>query len=156
METGIGIRRAAPEDIARITEIENLCFDCDRFSRRQLAYLATKAKGAFWVAETGDKIAGYVSLLAHRRRNRLRIYAIAVAPGYRGRNIAGALISEAKEFAVRSGFAGVTLEVRTDNAAAIGLYRKHGFEADGIKKRYYADGTDACVMTWEPSGPNGR
>lgn len=149
MGAEIKIRKAVPADIGRVADIENLSFDSDRFSRRQLAYLASKAKGAFFVAETEGMVAGYISLLSHPRRSRLRIYAIAVAPDFRGRNIAGTLISKAKEYAAQGGFSGITLEVRTDNAAATGLYRRHGFERSGLRKGYYADGTDACVMTWQ-------
>ena len=42
----------------------------------------------------------------------------------------------------------VTLEVRKSNHAAQSLYRAHGFEAVGLRPRYYAeDGEDAVVMT---------
>ncbi len=41
----------------------------------------------------------------------------------------------------------VFLEVRTDNDAAIGLYRAHDFEVVGVRKRYYQpSGADAYTM----------
>lgn len=41
------------------------------------------------------------------------------------------------------------LEADAGNTAAIGLYRKHGFVNVGLRKAYYRDGADACVMALE-------
>ncbi len=44
----------------------------------------------------------------------------------------------------------VTLEVRKSNQAAIDLYASYGFEAVGLRPRYYVeDREDALVMTLE-------
>ena len=44
----------------------------------------------------------------------------------------------------------LTLEVREDNAAAIALYEKNGFEVVGRRKNYYAEvNKDAILMTRE-------
>lgn len=48
--------------------------------------------------------------------------------------------------------AAATLEVRAGNAAAVALYRRLGFEEVGRRRRYYADGSDALLMT-RPPGP---
>jgi hypothetical protein len=44
----------------------------------------------------------------------------------------------------------VTLEVKAHNSRAIGLYRKHGFVDVGLRRKYYADGSDALLMTRHP------
>lgn len=41
------------------------------------------------------------------------------------------------------------LEVDAGNAPALGLYRKHGFVDIGLRKGYYRDGADACIMALE-------
>ena len=41
----------------------------------------------------------------------------------------------------------VLLEVRASNLAAQALYARLGFERVGLRKRYYADGEDAVLMT---------
>ena len=41
----------------------------------------------------------------------------------------------------------VTLEVRENNLAAIGLYEKMGFVVAGRRSRYYENGMDALIMT---------
>ena len=43
------------------------------------------------------------------------------------------------------------LEVRADNAAAIRLYRRHGFERLAVRRGYYQPGdVDAWVMRLRP------
>ena len=45
-----------------------------------------------------------------------------------------------------------TLEVRTSNSAAIGMYRRFGFRPAGHRRRYYHDnGEDALIMWLEPA-----
>jgi ribosomal-protein-alanine N-acetyltransferase len=41
----------------------------------------------------------------------------------------------------------ITLEVKAHNTRAIGLYMKHGFVDVGLRRKYYADGSDALLMT---------
>ncbi|MFM1515741.1 ribosomal protein S18-alanine N-acetyltransferase [Helcococcus ovis] len=40
----------------------------------------------------------------------------------------------------------IYLEVRTDNIAAINLYKKFGLEIINTRKNYYTDGQDAYIM----------
>ena len=40
----------------------------------------------------------------------------------------------------------VMLEVRADNSAALRLYERFGFERISVRRRYYPDGADACIM----------
>jgi len=54
---------------------------------------------------------------------------------WRGRGTGGRLLAAALEAARSSGLERVELEVVTDNVAAIRLYARHGFEAEGLKRR---------------------
>ena len=64
------------------------------------------------------------------------------------------LVSLVMDEAQHSGTAIVTLEVRRENAAAIGLYRSYGFTERGIRRNYYARGQDAVVMICELRASN--
>ncbi len=74
------------------------------------------------------------------------VHTIGVDPGSRRRGIGKALLTELLRVADRWG-GPVFLEVRTDNDAAIALYRREGFEVVGTRKRYYQpSGADAYTM----------
>jgi ribosomal-protein-alanine N-acetyltransferase len=48
-----------------------------------------------------------------------------------------------------------TLEVRPSNQAALAIYHKYAFERVGCRRRYYADGEDALILTTPPlASPN--
>jgi ribosomal-protein-alanine N-acetyltransferase len=140
------ILQATSVDLAQVFEIENQSFGAEKFSRRQLAYLINQAKGMFYILKSGEKIVAYMSLLYRSRTNVLRIYSIAVHPLERGKHFSDRLIETAIEYAKQKQLKIISLEVKTTNLPAISLYEKYGFVSKTIKKAYYADGTDACVM----------
>lgn len=146
MTTKIEIRRAAAPDLDEIVRIERESFGPDAFTRRQLAYLLTRARGACFIAATAERTAGYLSLLERPRYANLRLYSVAVAPEARGTGIGQALLDKAVEYAAERGFREITLEVSSANTAALGLYRKNGFATHSRLPGYYRDGTDGWRM----------
>ena len=154
-------RAASQDDLENILAIENSCFHEEAFSRRQMAYLISQAKGIFYVAtidgENGkdgkgsdggkdDEMAGYISMVTSNLHNTGRIYSIAVAPQYRDHGVARTLLDRALEYAKGIGLRAIFLEVRVENSAAISLYKKYGFSERTIKKDYYGPGGDALSM----------
>lgn len=59
-----------------------------------------------------------------------RILSVAVTEAWRGRGIAGALLSEAIVYFAAQGAKRVRLEVRPDNAPAVAVYERYGFVPD--------------------------
>ena len=79
---------------------------------------------------------------------------VAVLPEHRGKHIASAIIAVMIEFTEGQGIKRFTLEVRSSNEAAKGLYRKFNFKEEGLRKGYYQDnGEDAVIMWRDPSEP---
>jgi ribosomal-protein-alanine N-acetyltransferase len=60
--------------------------------------------------------------------------------------VATALLDQVLALAVRSGADRLLLEVREDNAAALGFYAAREFVEVDRRPRYYADGTTAVVL----------
>jgi [ribosomal protein S18]-alanine N-acetyltransferase len=98
------------------------------------------------------ELVGYAGLLAVRPElvdepGDASVQTIGVAPELRraglGRVLLRTLLAEAMARDSRAVF----LEVRVDNEPAQALYRDHGFEPVGVRRRYYQpEGVDALVM----------
>ncbi|MBN2040629.1 MAG: GNAT family N-acetyltransferase/peptidase C39 family protein [Spirochaetes bacterium] len=141
------IRTAVIKDIAALIELENLCFDTDRISRRSFRHLLTKGNASAFVYdinEAGKKIiAGYAVVLFHTGTSLARLYSIAVHPDHRGRHIGEKLLSEAERIAIEHECVYLRLEVRKDNGTSINLYRKFRYKQIGIIPEYYEDKMEA-------------
>ena len=129
-----------------VVALEKACFGADQFSKRQLAYLMTKAQGAFLVACHKARAVGYVSLVCRANSTNLRIYSIAVAPDFQGQHVGQLLLDKTLQFAHEKQLQQISLEVNVNNAAAIGFYQKNGFQTVGIIPAYYHDGSAAYRM----------
>ena len=103
-----------------------------------------------WVARlteagTPPPIVGYICTWVIGEE--LHINNIAVAPRWRRRGIAGALLTATLEHGRVHGASSAFLEVRVSNVGAQTLYRQFGFEATGVRRRYYDHPIeDAVVM----------
>jgi len=72
---------------------------------------------------------------------------IAVDKAQKRGGVADLLMIATLEYARKNTLGSVFLEVRRGNAAAVGLYKKHGFTSMRIRKNYYSDPVgDAVVM----------
>lgn len=140
------IRQATRADLKAILTIENSSFEAERFTRSQLLYLMTKARGLFLVLELEEEIAGYLSVLTHKKHHSLRIYSIAIDPARRGQKLAQELIEKAVDYARQLHLPALSLEVNTENSPAISLYARNGFEAVEILEDYYGKGESALKM----------
>ncbi len=66
--------------------------------------------------------------------------AISVRKDYWGKGIGTGIMSVLMDFAKKSGAEVLELQVRSDNEAAIGLYKKFGFEKIGSYEKYFKIG----------------
>jgi ribosomal-protein-alanine N-acetyltransferase len=141
-------------DAERCAELEAVLFPGDdpwptaAFVRELAAthnhYVAARAG-----AVGGDTLIGYggISRLGRTPPFEYEVHTIGVDPAYQGRGVGRRLLDELLNFAAD---AVVHLEVRTDNAPAIALYRSVGFTQVGLRKRYYrVSGADAYTMRRE-------
>jgi len=105
------------------------------------------------VACVEDEVVGSLGLETSPTRWRMRHVAtigMAVRDDWQGRGVVTALMEAALDLADNwLGMSRVELTVYTDNAAAIALYEKFGFEIEGTHRRYaFRDGAyvDAYSM----------
>jgi [ribosomal protein S18]-alanine N-acetyltransferase len=101
------------------------------------------------VAEDDRAVIGYAGVMVVGTE--ADIQTLAVAPAAQRQGLGARLLAALLVAAAERGAAGVMLEVRADNAAAIALYRRHGFEQLAVRRRYYQPGDiDALVMRLRP------
>lgn len=140
------IRPARLDDLDAIEALENRVFSGDRLSRRSLRrYIA--ASGALMLAALSDEaFSGYALIGLRKASAKASLYSIAVDPDMGGRGVGRALMLAAERGAAAHGRAALTLEVRSDNAGAIALYDKLGYERFDVIADYYEDGQSALRM----------
>jgi [ribosomal protein S18]-alanine N-acetyltransferase len=134
-------------DADRCAELEALLFPGDDPWPTAAFIRELAAKHNHYVAaRAAETLIGYggISRLGRTPPFDYEVHTIGVDPAYQGRGIGRRLLDELLNFARN---AVVHLEVRTDNAAAIGLYRSVGFTEVGLRRRYYrVSGADAYTM----------
>jgi len=71
---------------------------------------------------------------------------IAVHPDYRGNGIGDKLLSSLINLCYDLNCSLINLEVRESNYKAQNLYKKFGFNIDGIRKGYYEDNKENAIL----------
>ncbi len=139
-----------PADAERCAQLEAQLFDGDDPWPTQAFVREISSKHNRYVAaRTADMLVGYagISRLGRTPPFEYEVHTIGVDPVYQGQGIGRQLLDELLNFAAG---AVVYLEVRTDNAPAIALYRSAGFTEVGLRRRYYrVSGADAYTMRRE-------
>lgn len=150
----IKIEKASREDAEAIldflkicgAETDNLSFDGNGLpisveqERAFIASLENSDKSVFFVARDGDEIVGTAnySVFPGKRMAHRGELGVTVRKSHWRRGIGTMLMERALDFAKNTaGSEIVSLEVRSDNAAAVRLYEKFGFEKIGTFIGYF-------------------
>ncbi len=80
--------------------------------------------------------------------DRMEINYIWVKERYRKKGIGGALLKYIDQIAINKRVNNISLEVECTNLAAIGLYRKNGYQIVAKREKYY-QGRDGFLMVKE-------
>lgn len=138
----VRVRRAAGRDLPALLELE-AGFSGDRLSARQFAHHLDASSSDLIVAAAGAVVLGYALLFRRRGSLVARVYSIAVAAPARGQGLGARLLLRLEAIARLHGLAEMRLEVRQDNAPALALYQRRGYQVFGTRAGYYEDGADA-------------
>lgn len=94
-----------------------------------------EANESVLVCARGGELAGFVGIVGGGyRRNRHSAYLVlGVRQKYAGQGVGMQLMEAAEDWARRQGIHRLELTVMTHNQRAIGLYRKMGFEIEGVR-----------------------
>ncbi|MBJ7337286.1 ribosomal protein S18-alanine N-acetyltransferase [Mycolicibacterium sp.] len=134
-------------DADRCGELENELFPGDDpWPAAAFIRELESAHNHYVAARLDGELVGYagVSRLGRKPPYEFEVHTIGVDERFQGQGIGRGLLDRLLDIADGGT---VFLEVRTDNAAAIGLYESAGFTVMGTRKRYYrVSGADAYTM----------
>jgi len=146
---------AAPEDAPAMASAHAQAFDTpwDEVDFEDLL----DGPGIFGFVVRAEDPAGV--LVCRTAAGEAEILTVGVAPWARRRGIGKALMIAAIGVARGAGATEMFLEVDVDNAGAVSLYERLGFERAGLRKAYYDRGSngraDALVMRLDlTTGPD--
>lgn len=138
--------RAEQEDLEKIAAIEQVSFP-DPWSVDSLWTFASDETVRTLVTakekESGELV-GYYAL--QYVLDEAEIAIIAVAAKFRRQGVGRELIEEIKKFCINKEIKTLHLEVRSENEAALHLYRAMGFQEVGRRRDYYEKPIDDAIL----------
>jgi len=133
------------EHLPTVWEIEKRSFTLP-WHHTSFANELTNSSAFYFVAKRSGSVVGYGGMWL--LIDEAHITTIAVDPVYRGRRIGEQILLELIDVAINKGMRQATLEVRESNLAAQNLYKKYGFKAVAVRRRYYPDNKENAVVMW--------
>ncbi|KAI3428031.1 hypothetical protein D9Q98_006417 [Chlorella vulgaris] len=136
------LRRAAASDLDRLVELESLTNGS--WNPEQIEAELYRERATVLVVDEGEGTVGWAVGWAVPQE--IHLMNVAVHPEHQRKGHARALLTALFD-QHRGDAESVLLEVRASNESALRLYCSLGFERVGLRRRYYADGEDAVLMT---------
>jgi len=137
------IRPYVPEMLGDVTRIERESFSCP-WSSESFEQADAMENSIFLTVCAGETPVGFGCILLVAGEGEL--VDIAVSSAHRqkglGQLLMTALLAEARKQETEI----LYLEVRQSNTAARSLYEKNGFEAMGVRKKYYKNPVEDAVL----------
>ena len=141
----VSLRAVHPGDVRALAAAEVACFQDPWPEAYFASELFAPARFQRVLVDPDGELVAY--LFTVWQYLDLHILKIATLPEHRRHGLGKKLMAVAEEHARQMAGETLTLEVRLTNTVAIKLYETLDFEHMGLRKGYYADDSDALVMT---------
>ena len=138
-------RRMQEKDVARVAELERICFRSPWSYNSLLGELSNEV-AYYVVADDGGEVCGYAGMWV--MFDEAHMTNIAVAPDHRKQGIARSMILHLMKTGMCMGAERMTLEVRENNHNAQRLYASLDFAYAGTRKHYYTDTGENALILW--------
>ena len=140
------VRQMEEADLGNVARIEASIFS-KPWSEEGFRDSLKLPNTVYLVAEQDGSIAGYIGMLCVLDEG--EITNVAVAEGFRRQGIGERLLSSLLQAGRKEGVDSFTLEVRESNSSARRLYRKLGFQEEGIRRNFYEKPTEDAILMWK-------
>ena len=148
----ISYRAAIQLDLPVLVSMERVLFADSPWSMGQFKeeYKRVPNSRNFMVATNEqDQIVGYAAVLVVAPGVEADVLTVAVLPEYARQGIATHFMGELEKWSKEKQATAMMLEVGVENAGAIALYEKLGYQNIATRRNYYGHGLDALVMRKE-------
>ena len=143
----VTISKMTPKDIDGVIKIEESAYGEHHWSKDSFLNEINNDLAHYYSLHTqAGQLAGYAG--SWHILEEAHITTIAIAPEYRKRNFAQALLKRIIDDCYLAKIKYITLEVRVSNIPAINLYSKYGFESFGTRKGYYQNNNEDALIMW--------
>lgn len=132
--------------IEHVYEISCLSFQAP-WSKESVFDELVNPMARYIIAVKEDKVIGFGGMWVIL--DEAHITNIAVHPEYRQCGIGIKIITELTKLCENEKITAMTLEVRKSNIKAQKLYEKFDFKVEGIRKGYYQDNKEDCLIMWK-------
>ncbi|MDF1512558.1 MAG: GNAT family N-acetyltransferase [Anaerolineae bacterium] len=130
------------------SNVRGMAFREIRLPRKQkvahpMSFIATplkcwQSRDKFWVAVEKREVIGYIGVRLETIHNQVRITELGVAPEFRRKGIATALLKTAAEWCIRQHVDQIVLECPIKAHPAISFALKHRFVFCGFQESYWS------------------
>jgi ribosomal-protein-alanine N-acetyltransferase len=148
----VALRKLEAHDLEAVDQIERSSYPTPWSRSMFAAELQKPSSLAIGACAESGELVGYA--IVSRYVDAWHVMNVAVAPGFRRRGVATALLERLFEVTAEDARRGYTLEVRISNTDAIRLYERLGFETRGIRRGYYTDNREDALIMWREASPS--
>ena len=143
----ITIETASIGHLDKLHQIEKECFKEEAFSRHQIANLLKDYNTISLIAVERGNIIGFIIGAIYFERNALKghVLTIDVLPQHQREGVGSTLLKKLEKLLTEKHVKACHLEVKENNAKALGLYEKAGYKRIGTLKNYYGK-TDGLYL----------
>ena len=148
-EVGLVLRPIQPGDVERVAALHARAFGDSSWSAKTLSEEVEHSRiSILYLLQHEDELLGMFGCW-HVLED-LYLATIAVEPELQRRGLGELLLLAVLQLARRLPAEIVRLDLRVSNEAALRLYRKHGFQRDGLRPRLYAHPLEDGVQMSRP------
>lgn len=140
------IRRMQTEDAGKVSELEAANFSMP-WKKPDFEKAAQDKDVLYLIAEQNERIVGCCGV-----RNLCgegEITNVSVDVSCRREGIARQLLMQLLKDGAEMGIFAFTLEVRSENTAAVSLYESLGFVTEGVRPHFYTMPDDDALIMWK-------
>lgn len=142
----LSVEPVTGDDFDSILELERESFrEEDQLDRESLEEFHREYSEGICKIISGETLSGYFLIFIDKGEG--YIESIAIGKNFRNRGYGLFALRFIIDKFRSMGIKKISLHVRTDNSAAIGLYMKEGFKMTGTAEGFYPDGKTAYIYS---------